>query len=167
MIFTNFQRYDTCASLLFTHFTIGKHNLHACKFQRTAWARSSPLMCMLRVGLTWPLTLFIPRTYKPGWPDWAIFRLLGDCLLWTVSLKMTKVTQFFWATLSTLEVIYLSWQKWAGLHFGRFFYKPIWSPWHARTLETVPGLPAVLHAPFSEQPVGRHRLFKSPRLLKR
>jgi hypothetical protein len=27
---------------------------------------------------------------QAGWPDWAYFRLLGDCLLWAVT-KITKV----------------------------------------------------------------------------
>jgi hypothetical protein len=32
------------------------------------------------------------RPDSQGWPDWANFRLLGDCLLWTVFLKITEVT---------------------------------------------------------------------------
>jgi hypothetical protein len=29
-------------------------------------------------------------TLKTGYPDWANFRLLGDCLLWAVDGKLQK-----------------------------------------------------------------------------
>jgi hypothetical protein len=30
-----------------------------------------------------------------GWPDWANFRPMGDCLLWTIFLNVTKVAYIF------------------------------------------------------------------------
>jgi hypothetical protein len=68
-------------------------------------------------------------TSVPGWPDWANFRLLGNCLLWAVILKIIEVGQnlshFF-----PQEQLYINFDKRsAGLDFGWFFHKIIWSTW--------------------------------------
>jgi hypothetical protein len=48
--------------------------------------------------------LHVKYAHTPsGRPDWANFRLLGDCLLWPVLLKMTK----FWATLFHGKFMYI------------------------------------------------------------
>jgi hypothetical protein len=54
----------------------------------------------------------------PGRPDWANFRLLGNCLVWVVFLKITKLAQNFWATFSQKSCFrqntYMDWAKfWA------------------------------------------------------
>jgi hypothetical protein len=47
-------------------------------------------------------TIWMPSI--PGWPDWAIFRLLGDCLLWAVFL-ITEVVQILGLLYSTVNVL--------------------------------------------------------------
>jgi hypothetical protein len=62
------------------------------------------------------------RASEPGWPDWAKFRPTGDCLLEAVFKKVTDVDQIFWATFFPKYSTCINFdQKWAGLHFGRFF----------------------------------------------
>jgi hypothetical protein len=47
-------------------------------------------------------THFLPRSKvhseEPGWPDWANFRLLGDCLLWP-GFEIVKMSPNFWGLL--------------------------------------------------------------------
>jgi hypothetical protein len=69
---------------------------------------------------------------QSGWPDWANFRAMGDCLLWQVFLKkIAEVTHIVWILFSQLRLINF-WQKIIGLHFGRSF-----SQTHLVTLFTI------------------------------
>jgi hypothetical protein len=68
----------------------------------------------------------------PGWPDWANFRLFGDCFLLAVFLENYKSNlspHLFLCFFSSSDYILILTNKWTGLHFWRFFYKLIWSPW--------------------------------------
>jgi hypothetical protein len=42
-----------------------------------------------------PLQFFCPALMQSatGWPGWANFRILGDCFLWAVLLKIAQVSQ--------------------------------------------------------------------------
>jgi hypothetical protein len=63
------------------------------------------------------------RSY-PGWPDWANFRLFGDCLLWAVLLKMTKVAKILgYFIYGKIDINALGY-----IHFGWLFHELIWSP---------------------------------------
>jgi hypothetical protein len=44
-------------------------------------------------------------------------------------MKIIVIAQIFWLLFSTLKVMHKFRQKCVELHFGRFFYKLIWSPW--------------------------------------
>jgi hypothetical protein len=50
------------------------------------------------------LTVQVQRDTRPGWPEWANFRLLGDYLLWEVFLKITEVVQNFGLLVFTAHV---------------------------------------------------------------
>jgi membrane protein required for beta-lactamase induction len=43
---------------------------------------------------------------RSGWLDWANFRLLGDCLLGGVCLKITEVAQIFGLLFSAVKVMF-------------------------------------------------------------
>jgi hypothetical protein len=62
--------------------------------------------------------------YGAGWPDLANFRLLGDCILYAVFLKIAETAHIFWATFYHINFG----QKWVKIQFGPFFQKLIWSP---------------------------------------
>jgi hypothetical protein len=64
-------------------------------------------------------------TLRAGWPDWANFRPLGDCLLWAVFFHLQKYLIYFprWSSWINID------QKWIGQNFGLLFHKLIWSPW--------------------------------------
>jgi hypothetical protein len=66
---------------------------------------------------------------QTGWQDWPIFRLLGDCLLRLVFLKITKIAQIVGLLYKWLQLYIIFDKNMVGLHFGRLFYKLIWSPW--------------------------------------
>jgi hypothetical protein len=80
-----------------------------------------------------PTTAFTVRTCwrNSGWPDWANFRLLDDCLLWLVILKIAQIAKKILATFSRGAscVFVLAKHGLGYLHFGRFFHKLIWSHW--------------------------------------
>jgi hypothetical protein len=64
-------------------------------------------------GTLMPLkAMFIKLALWPGWPDWANFRLLGDCLLWVV-LNITDLAQMFVLLFSTENVLILTKKDWA------------------------------------------------------
>jgi hypothetical protein len=44
------------------------------------------LVYFLHLGMFGPRKIWQPccQALKAGWPDWANFRLLGDCLLWAL-----------------------------------------------------------------------------------
>jgi hypothetical protein len=42
---------------------------------------------------------------KAGWPDWANFRLLGDCLQWAILLQIIEVAKIFGLLYSTVKVM--------------------------------------------------------------
>jgi hypothetical protein len=88
-------------------------------------------MTNLRVKLFSPFfaSIFFSCTTdpRPGWPDWAKFRLLGVCLFWAVCLKITKVAQFF-LLFNRVKFMCEFWQKRIRLHFGPFSHKDIRSP---------------------------------------
>jgi hypothetical protein len=74
----------------------------------------------------------LQHLFQPGWPDWANFRQIDYCLLWTVFLKITKVVGYlcnFGLLFPQLRLCINFDKKGAGLHFGRFFNKLVWSPW--------------------------------------
>jgi hypothetical protein len=56
------------------------------------------------------------------WPDWANFRPLGDCFLWTVSWNCILCHSF-----PQLRFRINFGKKWIGLHFGRIFHRLFWS----------------------------------------
>jgi hypothetical protein len=64
-----------------------------------------------------------------GWPGWVNFRLLGNCLLGAVVLKIIEVAQTIGIRFSTVTVIctYMIFDKLlTGFDFGLFLYKLIW-----------------------------------------
>jgi hypothetical protein len=67
---------------------------------------------------------------SPGWPDWATYRQLGDCVLWAVYYKLQKQPKllgyfFAWKTFCVnLD------KKWIG--------RLIWSPWMSRRSGALP-----------------------------
>jgi hypothetical protein len=69
----------------------------------------------------------IPRlSARPGtgWPDWANFCPLGDCLLLGQFLENCRRSLHFWAAFVLGKVYGLNLtKKLVGLHFGRFFLK--------------------------------------------
>jgi hypothetical protein len=66
---------------------------------------------------------------QAGWPEWANFRLLGDCLLWAVFLKFTDVAHVFGLRFSTDKIKYWVWHK-----MGRPTFRAIFSQTHLVTL---------------------------------
>jgi hypothetical protein len=54
---------------------------------------------------------------------------LGECFLWTVFLKMTKVAKTSGLLFSMVKFLYLFCKICVGLHVGRFLLKLIWPPW--------------------------------------
>jgi hypothetical protein len=62
-------------------------------------------------------------------PEWANFRPLDDCFLWTVSCKVQKLLAFLGHSFPQLRLYINFGREWIGLHFGRIFHKLIWSPW--------------------------------------
>jgi hypothetical protein len=88
-----------------------KKNWAGCWFLVKTWISSDEEIIVL---------LFRQRT---GWPDWAIFCLLGNCLLWVVFVN--NCANFF----SDKSYALIFRTKLNGPHFGRrFFYKRILSP---------------------------------------
>jgi hypothetical protein len=73
-----------------------------------------------------------------GWPDWAIFRPRGDCLLPT-DIKITKIASNFGLLFPEYRLCIYFDKRRLGLHFGLFFHKLIWSHWLA-ILRANPGL---------------------------
>jgi hypothetical protein len=61
-----------------------------------------------------------------GWPDWAIFCPLADCLRWAVLRKITEVAQIYGILFSTVPFMCWFWQNMVGLNFGRLFHERIW-----------------------------------------
>jgi hypothetical protein len=64
------------------------------------------------------------RSWHAGRPDRAKFRLLGDCFLSVVVLKITHGrSPKFWTTFFMVEITYQFWQKigWATYILGDFF----------------------------------------------
>jgi hypothetical protein len=61
-----------------------------------------PPFCWLEIGA--PAVPAFAMT--AGRPDWKMFRLLGDCFLRAVIWKIYRRSPYFWATLSTLKVVY-------------------------------------------------------------
>jgi hypothetical protein len=57
----------------------------------------------------------------PVWPDWAKFRLKGDCFNWAVfsKLQMYRRGPILWLT---LKVMHSLGQKWVGQHSGRAIF---------------------------------------------
>jgi hypothetical protein len=59
------------------------------------------------------LTDAIKNGSRPGWPDWANFHLLGDCLLWAVTMKIRKVFKnlgnFFHRKCCALSLTKMDW----------------------------------------------------------
>jgi hypothetical protein len=43
--------------------------------------------------VTFFISFRLQYTLQAGWPDWANFRLLGDCLLWVVFVKIAEIAQ--------------------------------------------------------------------------
>jgi hypothetical protein len=70
----------------------------------------------------------------PGWPDWANFRLLSDCLLWAVLLENYRSSSNFWTTLSHCISSDFFDKIWAGNILGDFFTSssghPVCDPTH-------------------------------------
>jgi hypothetical protein len=59
---------------------------------------------------------------RTGWPDWANFRLLGGCFLWSVCLKITKIAQIL-SHYFTVKVINKIWPKMGWATFWAMFSK--------------------------------------------
>jgi hypothetical protein len=66
-----------------------------------------------------------------GWPDRPNFRLRGELFTLGSFSKNYGCSAYFWATFfhRTTYVCIRFDKKCAGLHFGRFFNKRIWSPY--------------------------------------
>jgi hypothetical protein len=68
---------------------------------------------------------------KPGWPDRANLRSMGDCVIWAVTWKLQKYSTFFGYFIPWLIFCTNCGKKWVGLHFGWFFTNssghPVWS----------------------------------------
>jgi hypothetical protein len=96
------------------------------------WKNLSPkwrrLMSALK-GLCFASSSWTECDSKPGWPDWAKFRRLGDCFLLHIQFTENwKSGQNFGTSFLTVKFLYLFRKKWVGLHFERFLLKLIWSP---------------------------------------
>jgi hypothetical protein len=66
------------------------------------------------------------QKFQAGWPDWASFRPLGDCLLCAV----TEVSRMFCLLYSVDKFKHKFWpQKGFDNILGDFFHTLIWSPW--------------------------------------
>jgi hypothetical protein len=60
-------------------------------------------------------------SHRPGWPDWANFRLL--CVCFTMGGSRKFVDYFF------PSFVFILTKNLFGLHFGLLFQNLIWSPW--------------------------------------
>jgi hypothetical protein len=81
-----------------------------------------------------PCTVWPVRS-KPGWPDWANFRSLGDFGIF----QNNSIVSHFWLLFpqknSCQPSMYVILYKMrVGPHFGRLFQKSFWSPWSKRHL---------------------------------
>jgi hypothetical protein len=68
--------------------------------------------------------------------DWAIFRELDDCLLWTVFRTIQKTPNKCWYIFLDKSYVLILGEHCVWPHFGPFFPKPIWSPCWGVTLVT-------------------------------
>jgi hypothetical protein len=76
--------------------------------------------------------------WAPGWPDWANFRLLGDCLLWIGFLKVTEAAELFGLLITKVKFMFKSWQKTGWATFWAIsFHQHIWSPWWGHTVVKI------------------------------
>jgi hypothetical protein len=58
---------------------------------------------------------------RAEWPDWAIFHLLGGCLLWAVFWKLQNLPKLL-GHFFTRQKLCINFNKnWVGLHFGQLF----------------------------------------------
>jgi hypothetical protein len=73
---------------------------------------------------------FIELKLNSGWPDWANFRLLSDCLLWEFFKVHTEEAQIFCVGTHSYDKCYVWFflQKMVWATFWAIFYKLIWSP---------------------------------------
>jgi hypothetical protein len=72
------------------------------------------------------------KYHKSGWPDWANFRPLVDCLLWAVFKTERCSPKFLSYALFSQEKIMHTFilQKMVWATFWAIFHKLIWSPWY-------------------------------------
>jgi hypothetical protein len=130
--------FQSVAQILGFQFTGRNFFVPECFFRSFAWSSSK----------VWPQTgnwIFKSNSdedldrSESGWPDWANFRPMGDCLLLAVPLKSKMYPTCLGYYILWIGVsIYIFWQK-NGLQLGWFFHKLIWSPWvwltfNARTI---------------------------------
>jgi hypothetical protein len=69
------------------------------------------------------------RSHKPSkaeWPDWSNFSILGDFLLWAVSIKSRKLPKFSGCFLAVTVTLHF----WTKHGLGHFFTQPSGHPVH-------------------------------------
>jgi hypothetical protein len=75
----------------------------------------------LHLPLPPSLSLSLWIDLKAWWPDWANFRLVGNCLLLVILVEINEVQQRNGLLFAELKVgYYFCTRNWIGLHFGRF-----------------------------------------------
>jgi hypothetical protein len=91
-------------------------NLCACVWPRQAANVFSHLLKKLLLVRQCPFEFRIRYvcTYRPVWPDWANFRSLGDCFVWTVSWKLQTLPAFLGQSFPQLR-LHINFGK-NGLH---------------------------------------------------
>jgi hypothetical protein len=66
---------------------------------------------------------------QPGWPDWANFRRLGDCLVWKLFMQVSEVISIFGVTFFHGLTVCINFDKNRfGQILGDFWRKLIRSP---------------------------------------
>jgi hypothetical protein len=75
------------------------------------------------------------RVPQAGWPDWANFRQIGGCFLWTGYFKITQLAQMYWLLFTTVKSVLLILTKnELGYILGDFFTNSSGHPDHKRQL---------------------------------
>jgi hypothetical protein len=72
--------------------------------------------------VTFFISFRLQYTLQAGWPDWANFRLLGDCLLWVVFVKIAEIAQLIGQLFYTVKVVHYFLQKVVWATFWATFW---------------------------------------------
>jgi hypothetical protein len=75
----------------------------------------------LKIAIRCSSKSFLSEGLRTGWPDWPKFRPFGDCVHWTVFLKITDVAENFDLLFATVKVFIKLLKIALGYNFCRFF----------------------------------------------